>query len=154
MRVSTWSFLSIVHPLRIPIPMYKKKVRVQQENSQKITYCLHVLPTKFLHYVPYTRGALMGWRNFSKTAEKSSSSPRAAGVLVFIQRYSWLHDLSIYCSPGTQKNMCRMYQVRTQTHSRHGLLPPTTNHKQENHGRSQWILLPRYLNHFLAKYHV
>jgi hypothetical protein len=25
-RVSTWSFLSVVHPLRIPIPMYKKKI--------------------------------------------------------------------------------------------------------------------------------
>jgi hypothetical protein len=31
-RVSTWSFLSVLHPLRIPIPMYEKKVRVQQEN--------------------------------------------------------------------------------------------------------------------------
>jgi hypothetical protein len=30
-RVSTWSFLSVIHPLRIPIPMYKKKVQVQQE---------------------------------------------------------------------------------------------------------------------------
>jgi hypothetical protein len=44
-RVSTWSFLSFVHPLRIPIPMCKKKIRVQQENSYKITYCLHVFPT-------------------------------------------------------------------------------------------------------------
>ncbi len=79
-RVSTWSFLSVFHPLRIPIPMYKKKVRVQQENSLKITICFCVLPTKFLHYVPYTHGALMGWRNFSKTAGKKFSSPRAAGV--------------------------------------------------------------------------
>jgi hypothetical protein len=31
-RVSTWSFLSVVHPLRIPIPMYEKKVWIQQEN--------------------------------------------------------------------------------------------------------------------------
>ncbi len=31
-RVSTWSFLSVVHPLQIPIPMYEKKVWVQQEN--------------------------------------------------------------------------------------------------------------------------
>jgi hypothetical protein len=38
-RVSTWSFLSIVRPLRLPIPMCEKKVRVQQENSYKITYC-------------------------------------------------------------------------------------------------------------------
>jgi hypothetical protein len=30
--VSMWSFLSIVHPLQISIPMYKKKVRIQQEN--------------------------------------------------------------------------------------------------------------------------
>ncbi len=28
-----------------------------------------------------------------------------------------------------------MYQVPTYVHSCHGLLPPTTNHKQENHGR-------------------
>jgi hypothetical protein len=44
-RVSTWSVLSIVHPLQTPIPMYKKNIRVQQENSYKITYCLHVFPT-------------------------------------------------------------------------------------------------------------
>ena len=25
-RVSSWSFLSVVHPLQIPIPMYKKKI--------------------------------------------------------------------------------------------------------------------------------
>ncbi len=25
-KVSTWSFLSVVHPLQIPIPMYKKKI--------------------------------------------------------------------------------------------------------------------------------
>ncbi len=25
-RVSTWSFLSAIHPLLIPIPMYKKKI--------------------------------------------------------------------------------------------------------------------------------
>ncbi len=25
-RVSTWSFLSILHPLQIPITMYKKKI--------------------------------------------------------------------------------------------------------------------------------
>jgi hypothetical protein len=31
---------------------------------------------------PYTHGALMGWRNFSKTAEKKSSSPCAAGVVL------------------------------------------------------------------------
>jgi hypothetical protein len=36
-RVSTWSFLSIVHPLRIPILMYEKKVRVQQENLRWLT---------------------------------------------------------------------------------------------------------------------
>ncbi len=44
-RVSTWSFLSIVHPLRITIPMCEKKIWVQQENSYKITYCLRVFPT-------------------------------------------------------------------------------------------------------------
>ncbi len=33
-RVSTWSFLSVVHPLQIPIPTHKKKIWIQQE------YCL------------------------------------------------------------------------------------------------------------------
>ncbi len=33
-RVSMWSFLSVIHPLQIPIPMYKKKIWIQQE------YCL------------------------------------------------------------------------------------------------------------------
>jgi hypothetical protein len=32
-RVSKWSFLPFVRPLQIPIPMCKKKIRVQQENS-------------------------------------------------------------------------------------------------------------------------
>ena len=44
-----------------------------------------------------------------------------------------------------------MYRVRTSAHSHHGLLPPTTNHKQENHGRIKRILILRYLIHFLAK---
>jgi hypothetical protein len=79
--VSTWSFLFVVHPLRIPIPMRKKKIQVQQENSLKITYCLRVLPTKFLHYVPYTCRALMGWRNFSKTAEKQFLQPTRSGCI-------------------------------------------------------------------------
>jgi hypothetical protein len=54
---------------------------VQEENLDstikfvKITYCLRVLPTKFLHYVPYTHAALMGWRNFSETAEKKFLQP-------------------------------------------------------------------------------
>jgi hypothetical protein len=47
----------------------------------EITYCLSVLPTKFLHYVPYTRGVLMGWRNFSKTAEKKFLQPTRSGCL-------------------------------------------------------------------------
>jgi hypothetical protein len=37
-RVSTWSFFSVVYPLQIPIPMCKKKIWVQQENSYKISY--------------------------------------------------------------------------------------------------------------------
>jgi hypothetical protein len=80
-----WSFLSVVHPLRIPIPMYEKKIQVQQQNSWKITYCLHVLPTKFLHYAPYTRGALMGWRKFSKTAEKKFLQPTCSGCFYLVE---------------------------------------------------------------------
>jgi hypothetical protein len=33
-----WSFLTIVHPFRIPIPIYEKKIWVQQENLYKISY--------------------------------------------------------------------------------------------------------------------
>jgi hypothetical protein len=65
--------------------------------------------------------------------------------------YSGLHPKQGYRSPGNQKNVCRMYRVRTSAHSRHGLLPPTTNRKQENHGRIKQILVLRYLIHFLAK---
>ncbi len=83
-RVPTWSFLSVVRPLQIPIPMCKKKIWVQQENLWKLTYCLRVLPTYFLHY---THRAWMGWRNLSKTAEKSSSSPRAVGVFPRVAGY-------------------------------------------------------------------
>ncbi len=36
--VSMWSFLFIYHPLQIPIPMYKKKFWVQQENLYKINF--------------------------------------------------------------------------------------------------------------------
>jgi hypothetical protein len=32
-----WSFLSVVHPLQIPIPMCEKKIQIQQENPQKFT---------------------------------------------------------------------------------------------------------------------
>jgi hypothetical protein len=77
-----WSFLCVVGPLQIPIPKCEKKIWVQQENLQKITYCLCVLPTKFLHYVAYTRGALMGWRNFSKTAEKKFLPPTCSGCFM------------------------------------------------------------------------
>jgi hypothetical protein len=35
-RVSTWSFLLVVHPLRIPIPMYGKKVQVQQDSGKRV----------------------------------------------------------------------------------------------------------------------
>jgi hypothetical protein len=31
-RVSTWSFLSVIQPLQILIPMYDKKIWIQQEN--------------------------------------------------------------------------------------------------------------------------
>ncbi len=94
-RVSMWSHLSIVCPLQIPIPMCKKKNCVQQENLQKITYCLCVLPTKFLHY---TRGAWMGWRNISK---KTKKTPPAHAQQVFGKKvprvclfvYLYLHDI-------------------------------------------------------------
>ena len=50
-----------------------------------------------------------------------------------------------------KKNVCRMYRVRMSAHSRHRLLPPTTNHKQENHGCIKRILILQYLIHFWAK---
>jgi hypothetical protein len=43
-----WSFLCIVCPLRIPIPMCKNKIQVQQENSLKFTYCLCVSITNLI----------------------------------------------------------------------------------------------------------
>ncbi len=41
-RVSTWSHLSVVRPLRIPIPLCKKKNGVQRENlyHRKLLYLL------------------------------------------------------------------------------------------------------------------
>ncbi len=55
--MSTWSFLSIVHLLQIPIPMCEKKIRVQQENSYKITYCLRVFPTYIRNgFMPHIMG--------------------------------------------------------------------------------------------------
>jgi hypothetical protein len=79
-RVSTWSFLSVIHPLWIPIPMYEKKIWVQQENLYKISYLFMCISNlKFLHYI---RRALMGTRNLSMTTEKSSSSPCIAGVFL------------------------------------------------------------------------
>ena len=65
--------------------------------------------------------------------------------------YSGLRPKQGYRSTGTEKNVCRMNRVRTSAHSRHRLLPPTTNHKQENHGRTKRVLVLRYLIHFLAK---
>ncbi len=35
-RVPKWSFLSIVHPPQIPIPMCEKKIRVQQGNRRSL----------------------------------------------------------------------------------------------------------------------
>ncbi len=54
-RVSMWSFLSVVHPLLIHIPMYEKKVRVQQENSKKFTYPTRGIPIgKYTAHYDYT----------------------------------------------------------------------------------------------------
>jgi hypothetical protein len=78
-------------------------------------------------------------------APPSGTTPRTTTY------YSGLRPKQGYRSTGTKKNVCRMYRVRTSAHSRHGLLPPNTNHKQENHGRIKWILVLRYLIHFLAK---
>ncbi len=45
-RVSTWSHLSIVCPLRIPIPICKKKIWVQQEICRNyLLFIVRVLPT-------------------------------------------------------------------------------------------------------------
>jgi hypothetical protein len=74
-----WSFLSVVHPLRIPIPMCEKKIRVQQENSYKITYCM-CISNLILAIHPQSVNGLE--ELFEDQAGKSSSSPRAAGVLV------------------------------------------------------------------------
>jgi hypothetical protein len=73
-----WSFLSVVHPLQIPIPMCKKKIHVQQKKLYNITYCLpYHQPNSCNTHAEHewAQGTFL-----SKTAEKSSSSPRATGV--------------------------------------------------------------------------
>jgi hypothetical protein len=47
-----WSFLSVVHPLRILIPMHEKKIWVQQENSYSRLYKIVALVHK-KQYVDY-----------------------------------------------------------------------------------------------------
>ncbi len=43
-RVSMWRFLSVLHPLQVPIPVYEKKIWIeqectsQQENLYKINF--------------------------------------------------------------------------------------------------------------------
>jgi hypothetical protein len=83
-RVSKWSFLSIVHPLKIPIPMYEKKVWIQHENSYKITYSLHVCITNLILALhTQSMNGLRAGGTFlrQQKKEKSSSSPCTAGVL-------------------------------------------------------------------------
>ncbi len=88
------SFLSVVHPLGIPILMYEKKIWVQQENSYTITLIVYMY---FQPLILAIHTQSMNSRNLSKTAEKSSSSPRAAGVLVRAEMPStWRADLPTY----------------------------------------------------------
>jgi hypothetical protein len=71
---------------------------VQEENlgstRKKITYCLHVLPTKFMHY---TYGAWAGG-TFLRQWKKSSSSPCTVSVFlrlsVHLSVCLFIHSLS------------------------------------------------------------
>ncbi len=63
--VSTWSFLSVIHPLQIPIPMYKKKIlRFNKKIRTKLAF------------PPQQK------TDTTAQQEKSSSSPRVASVFV------------------------------------------------------------------------
>jgi hypothetical protein len=58
-----WSFLSVVHPLQIPLPMYEKKVRVHQENLQKFTYPTRGIPIgKYTALYDYTEEEVRGYQ--------------------------------------------------------------------------------------------
>ncbi len=64
-RVSTWSHLSVICPLQIPIPMCAKKMWNQYKNSQNVFF-LFVCIT----YVHYTRGAWDGGGTFLRQRKK------------------------------------------------------------------------------------
>jgi hypothetical protein len=77
-RVPTWSFLSVAHSLRIPIPICEEKFWVQQENSY--IYLLIV----YVYYQPNScnKHTEREWveGTFLRQQKKSSSSPRAVGI--------------------------------------------------------------------------
>ncbi len=100
-RVSTWSFLSVVHPLRIPISINKKKIlgfnkkiltklafppqQKNWHNRTTVSYTKYVRNTK--NYFPPEPKKLTQHHNCQKTdttaqLEKSSSGPRVASVFV------------------------------------------------------------------------
>jgi hypothetical protein len=95
--------------------------------------CMYILflPLTFLRwqeykpiYVKVRAHNPLSWNYVCKTA--AFEDTLKAGFTIFPS----------FVASGTKKYVCRMQQVRTLTHSHHGLLPPTTNHKQENHGQS------------------
>ncbi len=108
---------------------FKKKIWVQQENLWKITYCLRVLPTKFLNY---THRVWAGGTSL-RQQEKSSSSPRAASVKIRIS--TWSH-LSVICPLQIPIPMCHLV-----LYSKYIVTPITTSRC------NQKILKQRHMTH-------
>jgi hypothetical protein len=87
-RIFTWELKSgcprgVFCPLSIP-PKYlflcmRRKFGFNKKIRRKSLIVYVYYHTKFLHYLPYTRRALMGWRNFLKTAEKKFLQPTRSG---------------------------------------------------------------------------
>jgi hypothetical protein len=84
--VATWSHLSVVCPLQIPIPMSKKKNWVQQVDSSKIIYCFCVLPIKCVHYT----GRAWAGGTFLR---QQKSVPPAHAQQVWLPSPPWIHLL-------------------------------------------------------------
>jgi hypothetical protein len=106
-----WSFLSIFHPLGIPIPMCKKKIRVQQE------FCTKLLIVYVYFQCEWAQGTFL-----PKTAEKTSSSPRTAGVFLCL-------SICLSVHPSVMNTKTRRFfhvgiKIKISTWSHLSVVPP------------------------------
>jgi hypothetical protein len=73
--------LSVCHLFPLNTYFYAQEENLGlTEHLYTVTYCLLVLPYKFLHYLHPRSVDGLEYDNLSKTAEKSSSSPGAVDV--------------------------------------------------------------------------